>query len=103
MNNTWVNDGPKTQNSNSNNNSNNNLIALLSLELLAYECICSFTVESIEVPILRALKAEELMKARHDAYEEEKRARLIKLATEVRQFIANTVFSIFGKHSMCVY
>jgi hypothetical protein len=41
-----------------------------------------FTVETIEVPILRSLKAEELTKARHDAYEEEKRARLIKLATE---------------------
>lgn len=42
-----------------------------------------FTVDTIEVPILRSLKAEELTKARHDAYEEEKRARLIKLATEV--------------------
>jgi hypothetical protein len=48
-------------------------------------------VETIEVPILRSLKAEELTKARHDAYEEEKRARLIKLATEGKS--ADTEFA----------
>jgi hypothetical protein len=59
--------------------------------LLPRMFVCRFTVETIEVPILRSLKAEELTKARHDAYEEEKRARLIKLATEGKS--ADTEFA----------